>query len=106
MRTAATDWIGIIEQVGVAGWAALATIVGTVIGWLSTRNKNKADVAQVLSQTSIDWIRELREEGDRLRARLEAFEGEVAECEERFDALVAYLVDMGLDPPPEALRHR
>lgn len=100
MRTA------VLEQVGAAGWAAAVTVVGAIIGWLSTRKKNQADVASVLSETSIEWIRELRSEADRLRLQVDLFEDEVAECERRYDrlearygALVAYLRSMGLDPP-------
>lgn len=100
MRTA------VLEQVGAAGWAAVVTVVGALIGWLSTRKKNQADVASVLSETSIEWIRELRSEADRLRLHVDLFEDEVAECERRYDrlearyeALVAYLRSMGLDPP-------
>jgi LPS sulfotransferase NodH len=102
MRTA------VLEQVGAAGWAAVVTVVGALIGWLSTRKKNQADVASVLSETSIEWIRELRSEADRLRLHVDLFEDEVAECERRYDrlearyeALVAYLREMGLDPPAD-----
>jgi hypothetical protein len=98
----------VIEQVGPAWWAAAVTIVGAVVGWLSTRHKNEADVASVMSETAIKWIRELQAEAIRLRETIGQFEQEVVECERRYDVLearyeglVVYLREMGLDPPAD-----
>ena len=64
-----------LGSVPAAGWAAMATVVGSLAGWLTTRNKSGAEVSAVLSDTSLEWIHELRDEADRLRDRLEETEG-------------------------------
>lgn len=69
-----------VESIPAAGWAALATVAGSLAGWLTTRDKSGAEVSAVLSDTSLEWIHELREDRNRLRDRLEETEGELEEA--------------------------
>ena len=88
-----------LEGIPAAGWAAITAGMGAFFGWLTTRSKSDADVAAVLSETSIEWIRELRAETARLRVRLAEVEVEVIECEQRHERLAVYLRKMGLEIP-------
>ena len=97
--------VALFESVPPAGWAALATVLGSLAGWLSTRHKSRAEVSSVLSETSIEWIHELRDDRARLR-------GELADLEDEHDrvtldnsflrrrgiALSARLRQEGIDP--------
>ena len=97
-----------IDALPAAAWTAITAIVGAFIAWMAGRSKNRADVTSVLSDTSIQWINELRGEIGRLRAEIVALEAEVAACEERSDRidglhgnLVSWLREQGLDFPGE-----
>jgi len=95
-----------MESIPAAGWAAITAAAGSVVAWLTTRGKTDADVASVLSETSIEWIRELRAEVERATKKAEqadrrAARAEEAErlCQRRMDRLEDYLREMGLNPP-------
>lgn len=87
------------------GWSAVIGIVGALIAWLSSRHRNRADVTAVLSQTSLEWIHELREEIDRLE---EALDNARADADRHRDdatflryrgiALETRLREAGIDP--------
>lgn len=76
-----------IESIPPAAWAAVTAAVGGLVGWLSTRGKNEADVSSVLAETSISLLNELRAEDKRMRERLELVEAEVVDCEQRYEIL-------------------
>lgn len=86
------------ESIPPAGWAAIATVVGTLVAWATTRNKNTADTAAVLSETALEWIRELRDENDRLDAQLNDLRADNSYLRRRGIALEARLVEEGVDP--------
>ena len=88
-----------------AMWTGLIAVVGTVVGWLTTRNRERADVTAVLSETSLEWIHELRDEADRLAAELADVRAQADKCRldaqflrHRGIALETRLREAGIDP--------
>ena len=86
-------------------WTAVIAVIGTIVGWLTTRNKDRADVSAVLSSTSLEWIHELRDEADRLAAELDEARTQAERCRldaqflrHRGIALETRLRSEGIDP--------
>lgn len=101
-----------MSGIGATGWAAIATVFGSFVGWLTTRGKMKGDLTAVLSATAIDLMNELRSEVGRLSGELDTeraesrraiavVRAEVIDCERRHDKLEAHLRAMGVDLPDE-----
>jgi len=89
------------ELSATAVWSGGITLVGLVVAWLTTRLRNKADITSVLSQTSLEWIHELRAEIDRLQSEIATLEAEIATLEARSNRLTSWLREQGLDFPGE-----
>lgn len=86
-------------------WTGVVAVIGTITAWLTTRNRDRADVTAVLSETSLEWIHELRAEADRLADELDEARAEADH--HRLDAqflrhrVIAYearLREAGIDP--------
>ena len=75
------------ESIPAAAWGMVAAVVGALVGWLSTRVKTKADAASVQSETSIDWIRELRTEIERLQTKIGVIEAALTDSKARYRLL-------------------
>ncbi len=84
-----------------AAWTGVIAAIGTFFGWLTTRNRDRADVTSVLSETSLEWIHELRSEIGRLRSEIVTLEAEIATLEARGNRLTSWLREQGLDFPGE-----
>lgn len=82
-----------------SAWAAITAAVGTLIGFLGSRPKNRADAAAALTASAITIVNELQDEVARHRDRIESLELEVHECESRYDVLLTYLRTQGINPP-------
>ena len=105
------------ELSATAVWSGGITLVGLVVAWLTTRLRNKADITSVLSETSLEWIHELRAEIDRLQSEVVALqseivarrevcelhaaglEAEIAALEARGNRLTSWLREQGMDFP-------
>lgn len=70
-----------------AAWAAATAFVGGLIGLVTSRGKDRADVASALTASAMAVVNELQEEVTRLRDRLTEVEREVRDCEDRYDEL-------------------
>ena len=91
-----------IDAIPASAWAALTAVIGGVIGWITTRSRNKADAAGRLTESAMAFVNEMQEEIHRLQYRLEhvesdnhdkaerlrKVEAEIEDCEQRYGELL------------------
>jgi hypothetical protein len=69
-------------------WAALTAVVGTVIGVVTARPRNRADAASALTNSAIGIVNELQEELKIQRGLSKKLAEEIESCELRYKVLI------------------
>jgi len=69
-------------------WAAITAAVGTLLGFVSARPRNRADVASALTSSAIDIVNELQEELKIQRGLSKRLAEEIESCELKYKVLI------------------
>ena len=69
-------------------WAAITAAVGTALGFVSARPRNRADAASALTKSAVDIVNELQEELKIQRGLSKKLAEEIETCEMRYRVLV------------------